>query len=64
MRFAVLPLSIDILAMRDVDEGKTVDTILFPVRYVEGKIVIDENTQPVTLTLGVHLSLVLAVAEV
>jgi hypothetical protein len=64
MWLTILPLSIDILAVRDVDEGKTIDAILFPVRYVEGEIVVNKYAQPVTLALGVHLTLVLAVAEV
>ncbi len=64
MWFTVLPLAVDVLAVGDVDEGVAVDAVLFPMRDVKGEVVVDEDAQSVSLTLRVHLSLVLAVAEV
>ena len=64
MRFVIFPLSVDVLAVRDIDEGKSIYFILAPVRDVKGEIVVDEDAQSVSLLEAVDLPLVFAVTVV
>lgn len=64
MWFVIFPLAVDVLAMRDIDEGKSIYFILGPVRDVKGKIVVDEDTQSVSLLEAIDLPLVFAVTVV
>lgn len=64
MRFVIFPLAVDVLAMGDIDEGKSIYFILAPVRDVKGKIVVDEDAQSVSLLEAVHLPLVFTVTVV
>lgn len=64
MWFIIFPLAVDVLAMGDIDEGKSIYFILVPVRDVKGKIVVDEDAEAVSLLEAVDLPLVLTVTVV
>ena len=49
MRLIVLPLSIYIFGMGEVDEGRALHLILMPVGGMEGEIIIDEDAGSVSL---------------
>jgi hypothetical protein len=62
--FVVAPLSIDILAVRQIGQGGSLQFILVPVGNVEGQFVVHQDAQSVPLFLRSHRTLVLAVTVV
>jgi hypothetical protein len=61
MWLVVLPFPVDILGMGKIDQRGSLHLILMPIGDMKGKIVIDEDAQPVALKLVVNKALVLAV---
>lgn len=50
--------------MGDVEEGGTIEFVVVPVGEVEGEVVVDKDTQSVSLSVGVRGALIFAIAIV
>ena len=58
------PFSINIFSVGDVEEGGTIEFVVVPVGEVEGEVVVDKDTQSVSLSVGVRGALIFAIAIV
>ena len=63
IELVVLALSVDVLSVRDVEEGGAVQLVAVPVRGVEGEVVVDEDARTVSEVIE-ERALILPVAIV
>lgn len=64
MGLIIVPLSIDIFAMADVDKSCIIKFTIIPMWCVEGEIIVNEDTKSMPLALCVGLSLILCISVV
>jgi hypothetical protein len=60
----VVPLTVHIFSVCEVEEGGPLESVAVPMRGMEGEIVIEEDAWSVALALGVERSLIFAVTVV